>query len=102
MQRKHRFRLKKNTDSTEWALYDTMLDFYKKYEKQELITLEVESQQIMTIPMMKGLKNKRRDVDNNDEENEFNCKLATSFQFSIHLRLESVTGDSDKRRYWYV
>lgn len=51
-----------------------MLDFYKKYEKEELIALEAESHQIMIVPMMKGLKNKRKDVDNNDEENEFNCK----------------------------
>ncbi|XP_022822824.1 uncharacterized protein LOC111353858 [Spodoptera litura] len=87
--RKHRMKLKKSSERSEWPLYDTMYSYFEKFEPDVLTRLEEQGTCGNRIPCARFFKHNKKNSDKNESENE------TEFQWSkditetfIQIRLQ--------------
>lgn len=79
-QRKHRLKIKKGAELSEWPLYDVMINYFQTFEPEYLLNLENET--ACTFIRRQKSRNKyckQKGTDSNDNENEFQCELFFHF-----------------------
>ncbi|XP_041982366.1 uncharacterized protein LOC121735577 [Aricia agestis] len=84
--RKHRLKLKRGEDSSEWPLYDTMLEYFRKYEKDYLDRLENDSCMDLSNIKSKLLSKRKTELDS-EEGSEFQWSKNITESF-IQIRLQ--------------
>ncbi|XP_052755013.1 uncharacterized protein LOC113516178 [Galleria mellonella] len=80
--RKHRLKMKKGAELTEWPLYDAMIKYFQLYEPDYLINLEKETAGNFMVRQRNTSKycKKKKDTDKNGEDDE-----GDEFQWSKHI-----------------
>lgn len=90
--RKHRQKLKKGAEFTEWPLYDVMLEYFKNYETDYLMNLENEPAYVFFCRQRDSMKYRKKrkgaNTDDNDNENEFHWSKHITESF-IQIRLQN-------------
>ncbi|KAJ0174513.1 hypothetical protein K1T71_009621 [Dendrolimus kikuchii] len=87
--RKHRLKLKKGAELSEWPLYDDMLSYFQKIEPNYLLNLETHLAPVFHEMHLKVRKTKkRRDLNRNETESEFQWSQHITESF-ILIRLQN-------------
>ncbi|KAM3965681.1 LOW QUALITY PROTEIN: uncharacterized protein ACR2FA_000005 [Aphomia sociella] len=89
--RKHRLKIKKGAELTEWPLYEPMIKYYQEYEPDYLINLETETAGSFMMRQRNTTKysKKKKDTDKNDNESdEFQWSKDITETF-IQIRLQN-------------
>ncbi|XP_030025991.2 uncharacterized protein LOC115444372 [Manduca sexta] len=88
--RKHRLKMKKGAELTEWPLYDVMVQYFQKYEPDHLVNLENDSAYTFFRKQRDATKycKRKRGIDDNDNENEFQWSKDITESF-IQVRLQN-------------
>ncbi|XP_053611090.1 uncharacterized protein LOC128675603 [Plodia interpunctella] len=87
--RKHRIKIKKGSESSDWPLYDAMLSYYQNHELENLIKLESENYMIQLNASSKYCKKMGVVNDKNDNEtDEFQWSKDITETF-IQIRLQN-------------
>ncbi|XP_028159756.1 uncharacterized protein LOC114352370 [Ostrinia furnacalis] len=99
--RKHRLKIKKGAELSEWPLYDVMLSYFQTYEPEYVVNLENEA--ACGFVVRRRIKNKfskkQKNTDSNDNENEFQWSKDITETF-IQIRLQNDWLFSKKKWAW--
>ncbi|KAJ8715204.1 hypothetical protein PYW08_005185 [Mythimna loreyi] len=69
--RKHRMKIKKGSEQSEWPLYDAMLSYNQKFDPDNLASLEAQAPCNYRIrSSVRFSRHGKKNIDKNDEENE--------------------------------
>lgn len=80
MQRKHRLKMKKGAELTEWPLYEVMISYFQKIEPDYLINLETHlAPEFHQMQQKIRQTRKKRDLNKNEMETEFQCEWKPQF-----------------------
>ncbi|XP_075980707.1 uncharacterized protein LOC142979582 [Anticarsia gemmatalis] len=97
--RKHRQKIRKGTDHSDWPLYDAILSYHQKFDPDYIIRLETEPPNVFAHCFRDNpryLKNKNK---NNDIENEFHWSKDITETF-IQIRLQNDWLFKQKKWAW--
>ncbi|RVE47324.1 hypothetical protein evm_008005 [Chilo suppressalis] len=101
--RKHRLKLKKGSDSTQWPLYDVMFKYFENFEPEYLLNLENESAVEFGVrqrSLSRYCKKTRKDDDDDiDNESDFQWSKDITETF-IQIRLQNDWIFSQKKWAW--
>ncbi|KAL0821947.1 hypothetical protein ABMA28_005338 [Loxostege sticticalis] len=98
--RKHRLKIKKGAELSEWPLYDVMINYFQTFEPEYLLNLENET--ACTFIRRQKSRNKyckQKGTDSNDNENEFQWSKDITETF-IQIRLQNDWLFSKKKWAW--